>query len=78
MEIERKWMVNGWPEGENFPALPLKEEFAMRQGYISVRPTVRIREEALEGGKTGLYPLLQVRKRACTGGDRAPHRQETV
>ena len=28
MEIERKWMVNGWPEGENLPALPLKEEFA--------------------------------------------------
>ena len=27
MESERKWMVNGWPEG-----LPLKEEFAMRQG----------------------------------------------
>ena len=52
MEIERKWMVNGWPEGENFPALPLKEEFAMRQGYISVRPTVRIREEALTGGRT--------------------------
>ena len=47
MEIERKWMVNGWPEG-----LPLKEEFAMRQGYISVRPTVRIREEALTGGDT--------------------------
>ena len=47
MEIERKWMVNGWPEG-----LALKEEFAMRQGYISVRPTVRIREEALTGGKT--------------------------
>ena len=47
MEIERKWMVNGWPEG-----LPLREEFAMRQGYISVRPTVRIREEALTGGKT--------------------------
>ena len=50
MEIERKWMVNGWPEGENLPALPLKEEFAMRQGYISVRPTVRIREEAHKGG----------------------------
>ena len=42
MEIERKWMVKGWPEG-----LPLRKEFAMRQGYISVRPTVRIREEAL-------------------------------
>ena len=52
MEIERKWMVNGWPEGGNLPALPLKEEFAMRQGYISVRPTVRIREEALKGGET--------------------------
>ena len=47
MEIERKWMVAGWPEG-----LPLKEEFAMRQGYISVRPTVRIREEARTGGRT--------------------------
>ena len=33
MEIERKWMVKGWPEG-----LPLREEFAMRQGYISVQP----------------------------------------
>ncbi len=30
----------------------MEEEFAMRQGYISVRPTVRIREEALAGGKT--------------------------
>lgn len=47
MEIERKWMVTGWPKG-----LPLEEEFFMRQGYISVRPTVRIREEALTGGKT--------------------------
>ena len=27
MEIERKWMVKGWPEGR-----PLREEFAMRQG----------------------------------------------
>lgn len=47
MEIERKWMVAGWPEG-----LPLEEEFTMRQGYISVRPTVRIREEAKTGGET--------------------------
>lgn len=47
MEIERKWMVSGWPEG-----LPLKEEHRMRQGYISVRPTVRIREEARTGGET--------------------------
>ena len=68
MEIERKWMVNGWPEG-----LPLKEEFAMRQGYISVRPTVRIREEALTG-QDPLRPLLQVGQRAGEGRDRAGHR----
>lgn len=48
MEIERKWMVKGWPEA----AFPITEEFTMRQGYISVHPTVRIREEALTGGKT--------------------------
>ena len=36
MEIERKWMVNGWPEGGNLPALPLKEEFAKTEqpGFI--------------------------------------------
>ena len=47
MEIERKWLVTGWQEG-----LAMEEEFALRQGYISVQPTVRIREEALTGGKT--------------------------
>lgn len=59
MEIERKWMVNGWPEG-----LPLKEEFAMRQGYISVRPTVRIRGRGPDGRQDPLRPLLQVGQRA--------------
>ena len=49
MEIERKWMVKGWPEG-----LPLIETYQMDQGYISVRPTVRIRREALQGGETEL------------------------
>ena len=48
MEIERKWMVKGWPEKE----LPLLFEQNMRQGYVNVRPTVRIREEATVGGKT--------------------------
>ena len=42
MEIERKWMVTGWPEG-----CPLLKEEEMRQGYVSVKPTVRIREEKL-------------------------------
>lgn len=49
MEIERKWMVKGWPE-----ELPLLETYKMDQGYISVHPTVRIRREALEGGETSL------------------------
>ena len=47
MEIERKWMVNGWPEG-----LEMREEYAMRQGYLTVRPTVRIREESSSDGTT--------------------------
>ncbi len=50
MEIERKWMVPGWP-GEAL-ALPLLKTHRMEQGYISVRPTVRIRREALAGGPT--------------------------
>ena len=32
--------------------LAQQEKFTMRQGYISVQPTVRIREEALTGGST--------------------------
>ncbi len=44
MEIERKWMVSGWPQ-----SLPLIKEEYMRQGYISASPTVRIREEAQDG-----------------------------
>ncbi len=41
LEIERKWIVKGWPEN-NFPLLFTEQ---MRQGYISTQPTVRIREE---------------------------------
>ena len=44
MEIERKWMVTGWPEG-----LTQTSDYQMDQGYVSVRPTVRIRREALQG-----------------------------
>lgn len=42
MEIERKWIVTGWPAG-----VPLLKAEEMRQGYVSVKPTVRIREEKL-------------------------------
>ena len=48
MEIERKWMVDGWP-GQD---LPLEEEFELDQGYLSTAPVVRIRREAEKGGDT--------------------------
>ena len=44
MEIERKWLVSGWPESVGVHLNLVKEE-KMRQGYVSVEPTVRIREE---------------------------------
>lgn len=50
MEIERKWMVKGWPEES--ASLPLVREQLMRQGYVTVYPTVRIREETEKGGST--------------------------
>mgnify|MGYP000169928283 CR=1 FL=1 len=56
MEIERKWMVAGWPDG-----LRETERYQMDQGYISVRPTVRIRREALAGGPSGAGALRQGR-----------------
>ena len=48
MEIERKWMVDRWPDDAS--GLTLLDEQYMRQGYISVHPTVRIREEAEKDG----------------------------
>lgn len=48
LEIERKWLVKDWPQ-QDFPIF--KEEL-MRQGYVSVEPTVRIRQESLMGGDT--------------------------
>lgn len=40
VEIERKWMVKGWPN--NLELLYVEK---MRQGYISTSPTVRIRDD---------------------------------
>ncbi len=54
LEIERKWMVSGWPGADK--ALPILKEETMRQGYISVEPTVRIRSEQ-ETGKPAEYIL---------------------
>ena len=46
MEIERRWLVAGWPDLT--PAAVLE----MDQGYFAVRPAVRIRREARRGGDT--------------------------
>lgn len=43
MEIERKWLIGGFPAG-----LPLVREARMRQGYIATNPVVRIRETVTE------------------------------
>lgn len=50
MEIERKWMVKGWPE-ESL-GLTLLTSHEMEQGYLSTAPTVRLRKEAEDGGDT--------------------------
>ena len=70
---KRKWLVSGWPQG-----LPLREEFRMRQGYISVHPTVRIREEALTGGDTQYILCFKSAGTLARGGDLAPHRPGAV
>lgn len=53
LEIERKWMVNGWPS-ISFPLLFSEE---MRQGYIATHPTVRIREEKTIFSSDAKHPL---------------------
>ena len=54
MEIEKKWIVNGWPMAD----LPLLKREYMRQGYLSVEPTVRIRQETrMEESGTTEYIL---------------------
>lgn len=46
MEIERRWLVEGWP------ALTPSAVLQMDQGYFAVRPAIRIRREAVLGGET--------------------------
>lgn len=58
MEIERKWMVHNWPSED----LTLLFEQNMRQGYLVVHPTVRIREESTVGGDTHYVLCLKTGK----------------
>ena len=54
MEIERKWLTFGWPEGLKAAAV-----IRMEQGYIATRPTVRIRleERGIEDAEHALRGL---------------------
>ena len=54
MEIERKWLIEGFPAG-----LPLVAQAAMRQGYIATAPAVRIRESTNEAGTQYIRPLTR-------------------
>ena len=65
LEIERKWLVTGWPQG-----LPQTARFTMRQGYITVRPTVRIRSEQPDG-----QPAAYVLCFKSAGGQRDRNRR---
>ena len=65
MEIERKWMVQSWPPA----GLELIRQQRMRQGYVTVRPTVRIREETdlpVKPGEQGRTAYILCLKSAST------------
>lgn len=64
MEIERKWMVKDWPQ-ESASLTLVREQF-MRQGYVNVSPTVRIRQETEKDGKTEY--ILCFKSAASAGG----------
>lgn len=46
MEIERRWLVDNWPDLDPISVLD------MDQGYFAVRPAIRIRRETTMGGTT--------------------------
>ena len=63
MEIERKFLISGFPEG-----LPLLGEAVLEQGYLSTDPVVRIRSKEQDGRTT---------YRLCFKGEGRLVRQET-
>ena len=73
MEIERKWIVGGWPEA----GLPLVKEESMRQGYVSVRPTVRIREEQPQGEEPSYILCLKSKGKLARKEIEIPVPEET-
>ena len=65
LEIERKWLVSGWPK-DCGADLPLLKEELMRQGYLTIEPTVRIREETIAGEKTDYILCFKSRGNGLT------------
>ena len=63
MEIERKFLISGFPEG-----LPLLGEAVLEQGYLCTEPVVRIRSKEQDGRTT---------YRLCFKGEGRLVRQET-
>ena len=63
MEIERKFLLDGFPEG-----LPLLDECVLEQGYLCTDPVVRIRSKEKNGSTT---------YRLCFKGEGRLVRQET-
>ena len=63
MEIERKFLISGFPEG-----LPLLGEAVLEQGYLCTDPVVRIRSKEQDGRTT---------YRLCFKGEGRLVRQET-
>ena len=63
MEIERKWLVNGWPKG-----LRPEHIYTMEQGYLALRPTTHP-----PGSRTGrddrIHLVLQEQRRTGARGD---------
>ena len=58
MEIERKWMVSGWPALDEY-ALPLIGTEYQEQGYVHTQaPIVRVRLEARSDDKYGEVPAV--------------------
>lgn len=47
MEIERKWLIDGFPDTQGWPCL---KKAQVRQGYIATEPVVRIRESLSKSG----------------------------
>lgn len=86
MEIERKWIVSGWPDDATDDSktkknkYTLAEELEMEQGYLSTSPTLRIRSGKVlyssEGKALGQETYILCRKSRSLDGGLSRREQE--